>query len=175
MSKDRWRLMLTEISCQTSIWQSGKSRKIRLLRQLEFTTGLKRASPNSVQIVAVTSGLIFQPSPARPSPSEAYGIPTIRFEPPPPKSRSLPPLPKLMLNIFSSPHVLPPPTFFFPFFLPFFFFLFLRAGAFWAPIPEIWRRYGLKRRHSSSKEGSRLAKTLNPEPLTEPQTLNLET
>ena len=68
-SKDRWRLMFTEISCQISTWGSGMSRKIRLFRQQEFTTASKRASLNSVQIGAITSGLIFHPSPARPSPS----------------------------------------------------------------------------------------------------------
>ena len=69
MSQNRWRLMLTEISCQM---RSGMSRRIRLLRQLEETTASKRASLNSVQIVAMTSGLIFQPSLARPSPSGVY-------------------------------------------------------------------------------------------------------
>ena len=76
-SKDRWRLMFTEISCKMSTWRSGMSRKIRLFRQLEFTTASKIASLNSAQIAAITSGLIFHPSPAkpfpaRPSPSGVY-------------------------------------------------------------------------------------------------------
>ena len=62
-------IMFTGISCQISTWGSGMSRKIRLFRQQEFTTASKRASLNSVQIGAITSGLIFHPSPARPSPS----------------------------------------------------------------------------------------------------------
>ena len=34
-SKDRWRLMFTEISCQVSTWRSGASRKMRIFRQLQ--------------------------------------------------------------------------------------------------------------------------------------------
>ena len=64
--------MFTEMSCQASTWPSRLSREMRLSRQLDLTIASKSASLQSVQIEAITSGLILSPSPARRSPSGVY-------------------------------------------------------------------------------------------------------
>ena len=65
MSADVCLLILTEVSCQATSWQAGRSRDTRPVRQLELTTASKRASLNPIQMPEIIFGLIAHPSPAR--------------------------------------------------------------------------------------------------------------